>query len=107
MVRDDLTGICKFANLDYERLVSAIELLTGIKTTETEIRTAVRNAFIRGLWLERKQGFTDSDYVLPEQVYKNPNPNIGTENFINAEYLAELKEKVFQHFDKEVEKLCA
>ena len=107
MVRDDLTGICKFANLDYDRLISAIESLTSIKTTETEIREAVRNAFIRGLWLERKQGFNDSDYVLPEQVYKDPNENIDTENFVTAEYLTELKEKVFQQFDIEIEKLCA
>lgn len=106
MVRDDLTGICKFANLDNERLISAIELLTGIKTTETEIREAVRNAFIRGLWLERKQGFTDSDYVLPEQVLKNPNKHIGTENFVTVEYLTELKQRVFEHFDKEVDELC-
>ena len=107
MVRDDLTGICKFANLDGERLVSAIEQLTGIKTSDAEIRETVRNAFIRGLWLERKQGFSNSDYVLPEQVYRNPNEDIGTENFVTAEYLTELKEKVFQQFDKEVDELCA
>jgi len=106
MVRDDLTGICKFSNLDNERLISAIELLTGIKTSEMEIREAVRNAFIRGLWLERKQGFADSDYVLPAQVYKNPNKHVGTENFINLEYLTELKRRVFEHFDKEVDELC-
>lgn len=106
MVRDDLTGICKFANLDNQRLLSAIELLTGIKTTETELRETVRNAFILGLWLERKQGFTDSDYVLPEQVHNNPNENIGTVNFITPAFLKELKEKVFQQFDKEVEALC-
>lgn len=107
MVRDDLTGICKFANLDNDRLASAIEQLTGIKTTETEIREAVRNTFIRGLWLERKQGFTDSDYTLPEEIFNNPNKNIGTEHFINHEYLTKLKQLVFKHFDEEVDTLCA
>jgi aldehyde:ferredoxin oxidoreductase len=107
MVRDDLTGICKFANLDGERLVSAIELLTGLKTTESEIKNAIHNAFIRGLWLERKQGFADSDYVLPEEIYKNPNTNLSTELFINSEYLTQLKQKVFKHFDKEIDQLCA
>ena len=107
MVRDDLTGICKFANLDNQRLISAIEQLTGVSINEEQLRTAVRNAFIRGLWLERKQGFTHSDYELPHEIYIKPNTNLGTETFVTPEYLQELKRRVFQHFDQEIEKLCA
>ena len=107
MVRDDLTGICKFANLDGERLVGAIKELTGLEISEEQLLTGVRNAFIRGLWLERKQGFSDSDYVLPEEIYKNPNRNIRTELFITPDYLTELKRRVFEKFNQEIDSLCA
>lgn len=107
MVRDDLTGMCKFSNLDGERLSQAIEALTGLSISEEELRTAVRTAFIRGLWLERKQGFTDADYDLPGQVYTRTNPNIDTPAFLTQKYVSELKQKVFARFDEEIEKLCA
>ncbi len=107
MVRDDLTGMCKFANLDGQRLTGAIETLTGLSISEEELRTAVRNAFIRGLWLERKQGFTDSDYELPGQVYTRTNPNIQTPAFLTPSYVNELKQRVFERFDEEIDRLCA
>ncbi|MEQ8938764.1 MAG: aldehyde:ferredoxin oxidoreductase, partial [Gammaproteobacteria bacterium] len=107
MVRDDLTGMCKFSNLDGERLSKAIETLTGLSISEDELRTAVRTAFIRGLWLERKQGFADADYELPGQVYTRTNSNIQTPLFLTPKYVSELKQKVFERFDEEIEKLCA
>ncbi len=107
MVRDDLTGMCKFSNLDGERLSKAIETLTGLSISEDELRTAVRTAFIRGLWLERKQGFADADYELPGQVYTRTNSNIQTPLFLTPKYVIELKQKVFERFDEEIEKLCA
>ncbi len=106
MVRDDLTGICKFSNLDNQRLVSAIESLTGLTITEDEIRDAVRNAFIRGLWLEKKQGFNDSDYVLPEQSVTEKNEHLKVPLFLTPEYVEELKQRVFHEFEQEMEKLC-
>lgn len=106
MVRDDLTGICKFANLDNQRLVAAIETLTGLSISEEALRDAIRNAFIRGLWLEQKQGFDDSDYVLPEQIYTEPNEHLKVERFLTPEYLKELKQKVFHAFNQEVDKIC-
>lgn len=107
MVRDDLSGICKFANLDGERMVQAIKDLTGIDMTEEMLRSTVRNAFIRGLWLERKQGFDDSDYTLPGEIFDRPNHEIGTPIFITPEYLQELKRRVFNRFNKEIDTLCA
>ncbi len=107
MVRDDLTGICKFANLDNATLIDAIEHLTNLKITEEELRTAVRNSFIRGLWLEKKQGFEDSDYTLPADIFDNPNDKIKTELFVTSEYQKELKQRVFEKFDAEIEQLCA
>jgi len=106
MVRDDLTGICKFANLDNKRLVDGIEQLTEITISESEIRETVRNAFIRGLWLERKQGFDNTDYVLPDDVYDRPNSNLKTASFITIEFIEELKQRVSKYFDIEVDKIC-
>ncbi|MBL1141172.1 MAG: aldehyde:ferredoxin oxidoreductase [Proteobacteria bacterium] len=106
MVRDDLTGICKFSNLDNQRLVSAIKTLTGLAITEAEIRDAVRNAFIFGLWLEKKQGFDDSDYVLPEQSVTDRNEHIKVPQFLTPEYVEELKKQVFDSFNQEIDKLC-
>lgn len=107
MVRDDLTGICKFANVDNMTLIEIIEHLTGLKITEDELKTAVRNSFLRGLWLEKKQGFSDSDYTLPTDIFDNPNNKIKTELFVTSEYQKQLKQKVFDRFNEEIEELCA
>lgn len=106
MVRDDLTGMCKFANLDAGNLLAVIEHLTGLKITEDELNTAIRNSFLRGLWLERKQGFDDSDYTLPTDIFDNTNHKIKTEQFVTREYQAELKRRVFERFNPEVDALC-
>ena len=107
MIRDDLTGMCKFANLDNETLLKAIEFLTDIKISEDELKTSVRNTFLRGLWLERKQGFNDSDYTLPADIFDNPNEKIKTERFLTREYQTELKKRIFKRFNSEIETLCA
>ena len=107
MIRDDLTGLCKFANLDGERLSQAIREITGLAISEAELRQAVRQTFIRGLWLERRQGFDDSDYVLPEDIFNNPNPHPKTPSFLTPGYVRELKRRVFARFDPEMDQLCA
>ena len=107
MIRDDLTGLCKFANLDGERLSQAIREITGLAISEAELRQAVRQTFIRGLWLERRQGFDDSDYVLPEDIFNNPNPHPRTPSFLTPGYVRELKRRVFARFDPEMDQLCA
>ncbi len=107
MIRDDLTGLCKFANLDGERLSQAIAEITGLNISEAELRQTVRQTFIRGLWLERRQGFDDSDYVLPEDIFKKTNPHPKTPSFLTPGYVNELKRRVFSQFDREIDKLCA
>ena len=107
MIRDDITGMCKFANLDNGRMVEMIEHLTGVQMSEEELRTVVRNTFIRGLWLERKQGFDDSDYTLPANVMEKANPNVKTEFFVTPDFLEDLRQRVFKQFNKEIDQLCA
>lgn len=107
MVRDDLTGICKFANLEIDKLNQALEIEAGLTVTDEEIRDAVRRSFIRGMWLERKQGYVRDDYTLPQQVFDNPNDAIKLDHFVTREFFDELSEKVWSVFDKEIDALEA
>ncbi len=62
----------------------------------------VRRAYIRGLWLERKQGFERSDYTLPSEVFDRPNDKLGLGPFITREFFSALSERVWAVFDKEI-----
>lgn len=102
MVRDDLTGICKFANLEYDKLSEALAIEAGLEVNEAQLRQAVRRAFIRGMWLERKQGYQREDYTLPSQVFDKPNEVIKLDHFITHEFFDELSDKVWAVFDQEI-----
>ena len=104
-IRDDLIGTCKFAGMNHESALQAIEGATGLKLTQEELLAAVRRAYLRGLKLERKQGYADADYTLPAQVFENPNPNLGTPHFITPEFFSALKTRVWEVFDKEIQAL--
>jgi hypothetical protein len=53
------------------------------------------------LLLERRQGTTLDDYVLPERTYE-PNPNVKLPHFITPEFWNELRERVFRSFDQKI-----
>ncbi len=106
-VRDDLIGVCKFAMLDVEGAVQALELGAGLTIDPGELLAAVRRSFIRALWLERKQGYQKAEYTLPAQVSDNPNPALKAEHFVSREFLDELSSEVWAVFDKEIDALCA
>ena len=57
---------------------------------------------MRGLWLERKQGFERSDYTLPSEVFDRPNDKLGLAPFITREFFSNLSEQVWSVFDKEI-----
>ncbi len=100
-VRDDLIGVCKFAGMNHKMALDSLKSV-GIEITQEQLLAATRRAYLRGLALERKQGYEDSDYTLPAQVFENPNPNLKTPNFITPEFFRELKTKVWAVFDKEL-----
>ena len=104
-LRDDLIGTCKFAGMNPEMALSAIKETTGLEVSAGEMSAAIRRVFLRGLALERKQAYGDEDYTLPAQVFEHPNPNLKTENFITPEFFAEMKTKVWEVLDKEIEAL--
>jgi len=100
-VRDDLLGVCKFAGMNHQQALTSLKSI-GLPVTQEELLAATRRAYLRGLALERKQGYEDSDYTLPAQVFENPNPHLKTPNFVTPEFFSQLKAKVWAVFDKEI-----
>jgi aldehyde:ferredoxin oxidoreductase len=100
-VRDDLLGVCKFAGMSHKQALDSLKSI-GLEITQEQLLAATRRSYLRGLALERKQGYEDSDYALPAQVFENPNPNLKTPNFVTPEFFRELKTKVWAVFDKEL-----
>ena len=104
-VRDDLTGVCKFAGMTAERQAQALQDELGLEISKDELLAAVRRAFVRGLALERKQGYDYSEYTLPSQVFDNPNLKIQTPRFLTREFFAALHAKVWEAFDEDIRSL--
>ena len=105
MVRDDLLGVCKFAGLNDEAAAQSLGHEIGLAVTREELLAAVRRAFIRGLWLERKQGYERDDYTMPARVFDSPNPAIKAEPFVTREFFAALSDRVWEVFDREIASL--
>jgi aldehyde:ferredoxin oxidoreductase len=101
-VRDDMTGLCKFAVLSPQNVVQALKHEIGFEIAPQELLAGVRRAFIRGLWLERKQGYERSEYTLPSEVFDRPNDKLGIGPFITREFFSALSERVWSVFDQEI-----
>lgn len=101
----DMLGLCKFVGvgMGHDLIVRAIKEATGLEIASGDIVTTVRRAYLRGLALELRQGFEDSEYTLPAQVLEDANPNVTLPNFITAEFLDQLKQKVWGVFLPEME----
>ena len=101
-VRDDLIGICKFAMLNVDTAPEALKHGVGLEVSKDELRAATRRAFIRALWLERKQGYDRADYTLPDEVFERPNPALTRGPFITRAFFEELSARVWAVFDAEI-----
>jgi aldehyde:ferredoxin oxidoreductase len=91
--------------MGHELIVRAIREATGLEIGSEEIVAAVRRAYLRGLALELRQGFEESDYTLPDQVLDNPNPAITLPAFITAGFMEQLRQRVWAIFRPEMEGL--
>jgi aldehyde:ferredoxin oxidoreductase len=100
--RDDLIGLCKFAGTPDDSILPALRDLYGTTLTQEEMFHATMRTYLRGLLLERRQGTTVDDYVLPERTYTQ-NPNIKLPHFITPEFWKELRERVFRAFDQKIQ----
>lgn len=97
-MRDDMIGICKFARSTETTVVDAIRSLTDLEITEQDLFDAVRRTYLRGYQMERRQGFTVDDYVLPAICHEK-HPHIQAPYFNTPEFFTELRDKVIARFD--------
>ncbi|RMF89355.1 MAG: aldehyde:ferredoxin oxidoreductase [Nitrospinota bacterium] len=99
--RDDLLGVCKFAGAPDAHLVKAFQDMYGVTLTPQDMFDATMRTYLRGLLLERKQGTTLDDYVLPARTYTR-NPNVKLPHFITPEFFNELRERVLRRFEEKI-----
>ena len=105
----DLIGLCKFFDITQgvgTRMVAdCLKSELKLDIEPDAIRAAVRRAFMLGLAMEFRQGYTKAEFCLPAEVINKPNPNIKLPNITSPEFIAELEEKVWAVFDKEIDGL--
>jgi aldehyde:ferredoxin oxidoreductase len=99
--RDDVLGLCKFAGTPDKFIEPVFKDFYGLEVTRDDLVHAVQRANLRGLLIERKQGATFADYVLPERAYTK-NPNVKLPHFITPEFWQELRQRVFTAFDAQI-----
>lgn len=99
--RDDLIGLCKFAGTPDRVIVPAFKALYDVEVSAEDMMHATQRTYLRGLLLERKQGTTLDDYVLPARTYEQ-NPNVQLPHFITPDFWQELRAKVFHAFDEQI-----
>jgi len=103
----DAIGLCKFTGvwINSEVIARAVQAATGLPITPGELEQAARRIYLRGLALERKQGYSDAEYTLPDQVFQDPNPAIQLPAFVTREYVRDLKRRVWAAFEPELQEL--
>ncbi|MDP7274910.1 MAG: aldehyde ferredoxin oxidoreductase C-terminal domain-containing protein [Planctomycetaceae bacterium] len=94
----DMVGICKFAGVGAPQMATAVSELTGLEVTPETISEMTVRTFLRGYRLEKLQGMTRDDYVLPGESHREY-PNIDLPYFVTEEFFSELQEKVMTIFD--------
>lgn len=100
--RDDILGLCKFAGAPDKLIEPVFTELYGVAIAREDLVHAAQRTYLRGLLLERKQGATLEDYVLPARVYER-NPHVQLPHFITPEFWQALRARVFQAFEAQIE----
>ncbi len=77
---------------------AAVSELTGLEVTPETISEMTVRTFLRGYRLEKLQGMTRDDYVLPGESHREY-PNIDLPYFVTEEFFSELQGKVIEIFD--------
>ena len=100
--RDDLLGLCKFAGTPDAVIEPSFRALFGVEVTAADLMHATQRTYLRGLLLERKQGATLDDYVLPARSYQH-NPHVQLPHFVTPAFMDDLRRQVFEAFDEQIE----
>ena len=101
-VRDELLGTCKFAGMGQKMAIAAVQGEGGLDVSLEDLLAAVRRAYLRGLAIERKQGYRRAEYTLPAQAFDDPNVNVKTPAFMTREFFRELQQEVWKVFEPEM-----
>lgn len=103
----DMIGLCKFFDIakgiGTQMVVDCLKSEFDLDVSVDDIRAAVRKAFLRGLALELRQGYSKAEFCLPAEVINDPNPNIKLPNITSPEFLAKLEKRVWEIFEPELE----
>lgn len=102
----DMIGLCKFFDITKgictQMVVDCLKSELALEVTPEEIKAAVRRAFLRGLALELRQGYSKEEFTLPAEVFDDPNHNIKLPNISSREFFAELSARVWAVFEPEL-----
>jgi len=106
----DMIGLCKFFDIGKgigtQMVVDCLRSECGLEVTTEELAGAVRRAFLRGLALELRQGYSKAEFTLPAEVFEKPNANIKLPPAVaSPEFFAELSRRVWAVFEPELEGL--
>ncbi|MGK2944783.1 MAG: aldehyde ferredoxin oxidoreductase C-terminal domain-containing protein, partial [Desulfuromonadales bacterium] len=105
----DMIGLCKFFDIakgiGTQMVVNCLKSECNLDVSIEEIRAAVRRAFLRGLALELRQGYSKAEFCLPAEVSENPNPNIKLPNITSPEFIEKLEKRVWEIFEPELQGL--
>ncbi|MCL1693716.1 MAG: aldehyde:ferredoxin oxidoreductase [Actinomycetia bacterium] len=96
---DDITGLCKFANMSPELEAEALRMATGLDVTGDDLARVAMRTQLRGYANERRQGFDVDDYRLPSEAH-GPMGSGGGEVFITPEFFDELRLRVIEKMDR-------
>lgn len=102
----DMIGLCKFFDITKgigtQMVVDCLKSELDLDVSAEDIRAAVRRAFLRGLALELRQGYTKAEFCLPVEVSENPNLNIKLPNITSPEFIEKLEQRVWEIFEPEL-----
>jgi aldehyde:ferredoxin oxidoreductase len=107
----DMIGLCKFFDITKgigtPMVIDCLKAELGLEVSAEALASAVRRAFLLGLALERRQGYTKAEYALPAEVFESPNPHIKLPRIATSEFFAELERRVWDIFDPELEEFLS
>jgi aldehyde:ferredoxin oxidoreductase len=102
----DMIGLCKFFDIakgiGTQMVVDCLKSELGLEVTAEALAAAVRRAFLHGLALEFRQGYTKAEFSLPAEVYDSPNLHIALPRIATREFFSELEGRVWETFDPEL-----